>query len=204
MIMAPGLDGTMHEISQPAVELAESEQIPYSEALQRQGDGASAAQWKRGYEDGLSDGKKLGAFGKPRAFTRPISIAMECYRRWRGRTNFIDDLDYYQLNGVVVSRPDIFLMAMAIDDPQHPGDPAWFIRMFVGDMAALVPALPPWPIKWLRFCRLRKNGTLRENSYSIRRMLHLEKLKLHRKLNQESSRLRRMATACQGKAGKEN
>jgi hypothetical protein len=105
---------------------------------------------------------------------RPIAIAEECYRHWGG-LNFFNDLAHYHLHGIVVSRPDIFLMAKAIEDPEpkHAGEVAWFIRMFVGDMAELVPALPPYPIKWIRFCRMRKDGTLKEKSWPIERAAEL-------------------------------
>lgn len=116
---------------------------------------------------------------EPKRSLRPIDVAEQCYREWQGDVTFVDDLADYLVTGVVVSRPDFFVMAKAVE---HEGELAWFIRMFVGH--SLVPvllALPPFPIERVCFCR-RNDGRLR--SYSIKRMLHLEKLGLYNKLKE--------------------
>jgi len=115
---------------------------------------------------------------------RPIAIAAACYKKWKGAIKFIDDFDDYTLTGIVISRPDLFVMAKATE---HNGELAWFIRMLVGQLDQLIPALPPWPIEKICFCR---HGDGRIRSYSIKRMLHLEKLKLAKKLaNEQPTRL---------------
>lgn len=111
---------------------------------------------------------------------RPIIIAADFYRRWIKDQTLLDDLDEYQFYGVVVSRPDIFLLARRILDPhpKHQGELAWFIRMFVGDIGELMRALPQEPIKRICFCR---HGDPRVRSWPIERMLKLEKLDLHKR-----------------------
>lgn len=111
---------------------------------------------------------------------RPVLIAGACYARWMGSVDLIDDLDAYQLdpNGVVISRPDLFVLAKVVLDPHkdHRGELAWFIRMFVGDnMRALLAALPDYGIKRICFCR---NNDGRMRSYDIGRLLHWSERKL--------------------------
>lgn len=121
---------------------------------------------------------------EPPRVLRPIDIAADCYRRWCGAVNFIDDLDDYHLTGIVVSRPDIFLMAKATELPDNTGKMCltWFIRIFVGPLDRLMPALPPWPIGRIGFCR---RGDDRVRTWPIERMLRLEKLGLKDKLRKE-------------------
>jgi hypothetical protein len=96
-----------------------------------------------------------------------IDIAELSYLKWMGDVSFIDDLSHYLLNGVVIVRPDLFGMAKVIDlapEGQAP-EPAWFVRMAVGDLRELVAALPLYLPK-ICFCR-RNDGRLRR--YSLER-----------------------------------
>jgi len=96
-----------------------------------------------------------------------IDIAELCYARWMGSVSFADDLSHYLLNGMVLSRPDIFAMVTVIDlAPEGaPPEPAWFVRMAVGDLRELISVLPGYLPK-ICFCR-RGDGRMR--TYSLDR-----------------------------------
>ena len=109
----------------------------------------------------------------PRKIT-PIRIAALCYKQWGSKVEFIDDLDDYLLNGVVIARPDIFGMAKITDlapEGAKEKDLAWFIRMAVGDLPRLLEALPCYLPK-ISFCR-RNDGRVRV--YRLERLLKLTK-----------------------------
>jgi len=106
-----------------------------------------------------------------------IKVAELCYAKWMGDVSFSDDVAAYLTHGVVVVRPDIFWMGCVVDarpmdaDGNPIGDrpePAWFIRMCVGDLRDLMRTLPEPHFPKMYFCR-RNDGRMREYS--------LEKLK---------------------------
>jgi hypothetical protein len=102
----------------------------------------------------------------------PIKIAALCYKKWGEPVPFIDDLDDYMLNGVVISLPYLFAMAKVIDvapEGSKEREPAWFVRMAVGNLAMLLKHLPCYLPK-ICFCR-RNDGRMRV--YSTARLLRL-------------------------------
>jgi hypothetical protein len=94
-----------------------------------------------------------------------IQVARECYNKWRGITNFEQDVAHYLEYGMIVSRPDVFAMGKII---YYKGEPAWFIRVAVGNLKALLRLLPV-PLSHICFCR--RGVKLR--AYPLERMLKL-------------------------------
>jgi hypothetical protein len=78
-----------------------------------------------------------------------IETARECYRKWEGLVTFEQDLQDYLATGLVWARPDVFAMAKVI---YFRGEPAWFIRVAVGNIKELL-RLMPIPLPWICFCR---------------------------------------------------
>jgi hypothetical protein len=82
--------------------------------------------------------------------------------------NFEADLQDYLANGFVCSRPSVFGMVKLV---AWKGEPAWFVRMAVGNVLELRQILP-WPLETLLFCRNNQKDVVREYSLSrIDRML---------------------------------
>lgn len=82
--------------------------------------------------------------------------------------NFEVDLQDYLANGFVCSRPSVFGMVKLID---WKGQPAWFVRMAVGNVLELRQILP-FPLETIVFCRNNQKDVLRVYSLSrIDRML---------------------------------
>jgi hypothetical protein len=105
---------------------------------------------------------------------RAIEIAMLRYKQY-GMTKFVEDYDEYTLTGILISMPDLFIMAKIIDlapDEAKEQEPAWFIRMAVGSTRTIADALPWTALPKICFCR-RNDGRLR--SYSSRRITELAK-----------------------------
>lgn len=87
---------------------------------------------------------------EPLPIGRPaIEDAKECYNKWNGAVTFEQDLKDYLATGMVVSRPDVFAMAKVIN---FRGEPAWFIRVAVGNLQELLRLLPVY-LPWICFCR---------------------------------------------------
>jgi hypothetical protein len=104
---------------------------------------------------------------KDRVFA--IDVAEACYLKWGG-VNFAEDLSHYLLNGVVIVRPDLFGIAQVIDlapEGTTPPEPAWFVRMAVGDLRELVAELPFYLPK-ICFCRRNDDGQVMKK-YSLDR-----------------------------------
>ena len=104
------------------------------------------------------------AFRKLTAFR----VAELCYEKWMGEVSFANDVGDYLYDGVVISRPDLFGMAKVIDlapEGQKP-EPAWFVRMAVGNLNELLAALP-LPLPKICFCR-RNDGRVRV--YSLQKL----------------------------------
>ena len=80
-----------------------------------------------------------------------IQVAMQCYANWKGDVRFDQDITDYLLTGVVVSRPNCFGMAKVIELPDTK-EPAWFVRMAVGNLRELLSCLPGYLPK-ICFCR---------------------------------------------------
>lgn len=95
-----------------------------------------------------------------------IEIARQCYRRWKSDIPFHEDLADYLRTGIVIARPDIFGMAKIIE---YQGQPAWFVRMAVGDLRTLVAELPAYFPKII-FCR---RNDRRGRVYSFDRFMQL-------------------------------
>ena len=98
--------------------------------------------------------------------------AAQCYKEWKSDVSFLADLLEYVDNGIVIARHDIFGMAKIIDlapTGATEKEPAWFIRMAVGDLRTLVAELPCYLPK-IVFCR-RNNG--RSRAYSFDRFMQL-------------------------------
>lgn len=106
-----------------------------------------------------------------------IQIARRSYTKWKTQVSFEKDLQDYLEEGIVVSRPDVFLMAKVVDrrpkdeDGKPIGervDPALFIRMGVGNLSQLLltaaSSMAPAFVPWLRFCR-RKDERVREYDF---------------------------------------
>jgi hypothetical protein len=107
--------------------------------------------------------KKIG-FRKQTA----LQIAELSYLQWMGDVSFADDVAYYMIHGTVISRPDLFGMALIVDiapEGQRP-EPAWFVRMAVGELGELLEMLPV-PLPKICFCR-RNDGRMR--MYSLERL----------------------------------
>lgn len=109
---------------------------------------------------------------KIRAFTAkisPIKIAEACYKKWNSNVPFIDDLEDYLLNGVVISTPYLFGMAKVIDiapEGSAEREPAWFVRVAAGNLRVLIAHLPTYLPK-ICFCR-RNDGRMRV--YSLEKL----------------------------------
>lgn len=117
----------------------------------------------------------------------PIRIAALCYKKWWSDVPFIDDLDDYMLNGIVISTPYLFAMAKVIDVGGQSNtsgglggpslalgmtdkrEPAWFVRMAVGNLKILLANLPCY-LPRICFCR-RNDGRLRV--YDTARLIKL-------------------------------
>ena len=105
-----------------------------------------------------------------------IEIAARCYRKWMGQVSFEQDVADYMAHGYVISRPSCFGMAHIItlkqDEKDPPrwtaGEPAWFIRMAVGNLMELFSCLPYY-LPWIAFCR-RNDG--RVHVYKLERLIH--------------------------------
>jgi hypothetical protein len=104
-----------------------------------------------------------------------FAMAKACYRKWQGMVSFEEDLVDYLKNGFVVSRPTCFGMAKIInladqskaEDGRSKIDPAWFVRIGVGDLRELLDSLPGYLPK-IAFCR-RNDGRMRV--YPLDRLL---------------------------------
>jgi len=111
--------------------------------------------------------------GGPAVFrVSPIEVAQACYRKWKSTVPFAVDLAEYLRTGIVIARPDIFVMAKIIDiapegSPER--EPAWFFRIVVGDIREVRRALPGYLPK-VCFCR-RNDARLRV--YSLSRITRL-------------------------------
>ena len=82
--------------------------------------------------------------------------------------NFEADLQDYLHNGFVCSRPSVFGMVKLIE---WKGEPAWFVRMAVGNVVELRSILP-FPLETIVFCRNNQKDVVRVYSLSrIDRML---------------------------------
>jgi hypothetical protein len=82
--------------------------------------------------------------------------------------NFEADLQDYLVTGFVCSRPSVFGMVKLIE---WKGEPAWFVRMAVGNVLELRQILP-FPLETIVFCRNNQKDVLRVYSLSrIDRML---------------------------------
>jgi hypothetical protein len=104
---------------------------------------------------------------EPLPIGRPaIDVAREYYHKWDGLITFEEDLRDYLATGMVVSRPDVFAMAKVI---AFRGEPAWFIRMAVGDLKALLRLLPVY-LEWICFCR---RGKLDLKAFPLKRLYEL-------------------------------
>ena len=96
--------------------------------------------------------------------------AAACYREWMGEVSFEADVAEYLAHGVVISTPTCFGLARMIEGPRTK-QPAWFVRMAVGDLRELLSRLP-YSLPEICFCRGKK-GDLRIRSYPLERMLQL-------------------------------
>src|SRR4030095_2930578 len=85
--------------------------------------------------------------------------------------NFEADLQDYLVNGFVTARPNVFGMGKVI---KHNGEPAWYIRMAVGNILELLSILP-FPLDTVVFCRNNEKGVLRV--YSFERLIRIAKRK---------------------------
>jgi hypothetical protein len=93
-----------------------------------------------------------------------IEVARKYYHEWKGIVTFDEDLAHYLEHGFVVSRPDVFAMGKVII---RGGEPAWFIRVAVGNLGALLRLLP---VALPKICFCRRGVRLKV--YSLERLLH--------------------------------
>lgn len=113
-----------------------------------------------------------------------IQIARRSYANWKTKVPFDIDLHDYLEHGIVVNRPDVFLMAKLVDRRPRDEegkpigdkfDPALFVRMGVGDLRQLLlsaaAAMCPGFIPWIRFCRHATGERVRE--YDFERMIKM-------------------------------
>ena len=98
-----------------------------------------------------------------------IETARECYHKWGGLVTFQQDLQDYLESGMVWSRPDVFAMAKVIN---FRGEPAWFIRVAVGNLRELLLLIPVY-LPWICFCR---GSDPRLKVYSLERLLKLSEV----------------------------
>jgi hypothetical protein len=104
-----------------------------------------------------------------------LDVAEECYEKWKSNVPFELDVADHLLNGVVISRPDLFGMAKIVNiAPEgEKVEPAWFVRMSVGHLPELLRNLPVHLPK-ICFCR-RNDGRVRV--YSLDRLIAKAKVK---------------------------
>jgi hypothetical protein len=98
-----------------------------------------------------------------------LDIAERCYEQWMGEVSFTQDLANYLIDGVVISRPDLFGMARIVNiapEGSKP-EPVWFVRMAVGNLVELLDALP-YRLPKICFCR-RNDGRMRVYSFETLR-----------------------------------
>lgn len=98
--------------------------------------------------------------------TPAIETARECYLKWRGQVTFEQDLQDYLGTGMVWSRPDVFAMAKVI---KFRDEPAWFVRIAVGNLRELLLLLPVC-LPWICFCR---RGNPKLKAWPLKRLLEL-------------------------------
>lgn len=122
-----------------------------------------------------------------------IELAKKCYEEWMPTISFEDDLQDYLYNGVVISRPDLFVMAkvcdlsneelnrlrkgeLPADDSISGAEAGWFIRMLVGDLRIALASMPYYFPK-IAFSRHQQS---RIRVYKLDRLLQLTQV-LHGK-----------------------
>jgi len=106
--------------------------------------------------------------------TSAADVAVACYEKWKQKAEargevtvpFAVDLADYMRNGLVIARPDIFGMARVID---WEGQPAWFVRIAVGDLRTLIAEIPAH-LPRICFCR---RGDPRIHAWSLERLIEL-------------------------------
>jgi hypothetical protein len=103
-----------------------------------------------------------------------IQVAAGCYKKWMGDASLEEDIAHYLGYGLVLSIPTCFALVKPIEDPKTK-EPAWFVRMAVGQLDELVYHLPFYLPK-ICFCR-RNDGRLR--TYSMERFMQLTGGKLY-------------------------
>lgn len=116
----------------------------------------------------MNEEERIRPFPRKPGAIFAIDVAELCYLKWMGNVSFIQDLSDYLLNGLVVVKPNLFAMVRVIDispldaDGKRVGpvEPAWFVRMAVGDLRELVAELP-FDLPKICFCR-RNKGRVRK------------------------------------------
>jgi len=102
-----------------------------------------------------------------------IQEAAYLYLKWKSTIPFNEDLAHYLVFGCVATRPTAFAMAKVIQLPESDKEwslqPAWFIRIAVGQMMELISLLPRY-LPWIAFCR---RGEDRMRVYKLERLLRL-------------------------------
>jgi hypothetical protein len=109
---------------------------------------------------------------KPPQDIKPVTVAINLYRKWKGRwfmgfLTFLADLVDHMLHGMVIARPDIFMMAKTIRTKD--GEPGWFIRVATGNLADLLISLP-FQLPTISFCR---RGDERVREYKTSKLIPL-------------------------------
>ena len=115
---------------------------------------------------------------------KPILVAKLYYDAF-STVAFVDELDDYLLNHIVVARPTCFALARLINlAPQgEPEEPAWFVRFAYGNLRELLSTIPAYLPK-IAFCRNKLGKPFDEKMriYSLDRLRALayrkEKIKL--------------------------
>lgn len=102
----------------------------------------------------------------PLPLFRPVALAVHLYEKWNSSVPFADDLAHYTVHGLVISRTDIFAMAKLVE---FRGEPAWFVRMAVGDLGRLLENIPV-KTPWMMFCR---RGKEKIRAYRLDRLIEL-------------------------------
>lgn len=80
----------------------------------------------------------------------PFETASELYRKNPQHGEFDHLLTFHLKEGVVVSTPTVFMMARQVSS--YAIDDAWFIEVGVGDMGAMIAAMPFW-LPYIQFAR---------------------------------------------------
>lgn len=109
---------------------------------------------------------------------KPYRVAEMLYAKW-SKIPLEKDLAEYITTGCVISTPRVFALAHIIDlaEPGETQQPAWFVRVAVGEITELLRTLP-CKTRQICFCR---RGEDKMRVYDMERFWRLAFRKKHEK-----------------------